>query len=74
MHYLKSLLALKTSSGTTNPCVLLPSLESLGEAFQLSAWEVRKALRELKAEGYDNFIPGLYGHITIWDKKTAVAV
>lgn len=49
-------------------CFLLPSLKSLVWLFGVSQTEIRQAFRELRQDGYDSFIPGLYGHISLWTK------
>lgn len=54
-------------------CIILPSLNSLGHLFNSSETDVLEALRELRKHGYDNFVPGLYGHITLWSGKTGVS-
>ncbi len=51
-------------------CVFLPSLSSLKDLFGTTDRQVQEALRELKLKGYDNFVPGLYGPITLWNKTT----
>jgi hypothetical protein len=51
-------------------CILLPSLSSLSQRFNAPQCEIRNALLLLRAEGFDSFTPGLYGHISLWPRNT----
>lgn len=48
-------------------CVFFPSLIELSEVFETPYCEVQQALNQLRAEGYDYSVPGLYGEITLLD-------
>lgn len=49
-------------------CLLLPSLISLSQLLNTPQTEIRSALKTLRLEGFDIFVPGLYGHISVWPK------
>jgi hypothetical protein len=51
---------------TPATCLLLPSLQSLAMFFDVKEFELMDTLHAMRKEGYDNFVPGLYGHITMW--------
>ncbi len=51
---------------TSGKSMILPSQETLAGAFQVSEQTLHDALVELKHQGFDVFIPGRFGPITLW--------
>src|SRR4051812_24396438 len=65
--YLQWLLHKRTA--TPNECILLPSLANLAAFFSSQHADVHSALQELRKQGYDYAMPGLYGHISLWHEE-----
>lgn len=55
-------------------CFILPSLSALAQFLNVSCRDIQKALKIIKAKGYDYMTPGYYGNVSVWPSMTLTTV